>query len=441
MNNNEACAEYFRGNSAYRRCFSEFEKKWKSYGRAAGIVTLKNISEEERRAIGGILGKTFYEDTIRFPFAEFEKGLQYTKFAPVDFEQVLEAYFGRKMLTTQEQRREKEQEKTDFFETVEGYLTECAGSDSVAVSWLRKMFFEKKYGYQTVIREYGRDREQTEKLLKTVGRAIFLLENMQETEEEYPLAVFSAEVSGNPHYFDQGTTAGQLLVHGMCYAMEKDYPANAHQWRELLLSNGVAPDNISSIVHIYGLRLQVAGDWHPAYDAFCRRQEPCAVTMENLQELTAVQPTGDKVYIVENEMVFSYLLKHLEQKNVTLLCTSGQLRSAAVKLIPFLLDSGVEIYYSGDIDPDGIRIADRLWRKYGDRIHVWRMSGSDYERSLSEEVIGNISMKKLEAVENPILLETAKEIRKRKRAGYQENILKDLLEDMNKMGKNKNHKM
>lgn len=433
MNNNEACAEYFRGNSAYRRCFSEFEKKWKSYGRAAGIVTLKNTSEEERRAIGGILGKIFYEDTIRFPFAEFEKGLQCTKFAPVDFEQVLEAYFGRKMITTQERRREEEREKADFFETVEDYLTECSGSDSTAVSWLREMFYEKKYGYQTVTREYGKDREQTEKLLKTVGRALFLLENMQETEEEYPLAVFSAEVSGNPHYFDQGTTAGQLLVYGICYTTEKCYPENAHQWRELLLSNGIVPDNISSIVHIYGLRLQVAGDWHPAYDVFCRRQEPCAVTMENLQELTAVQSTGDKVYIVENEMVFSYLLKHLEQKNVTLLCTSGQLRSAAVKLIPFLLDGGAEIYYSGDIDPEGIRIADRLWRKYGERIHVWRMSEEDYEKSLSEEEIGSISMKKLETVENPVLRETAKEIRKRKRAGYQENILKDLLEDMNRI--------
>ena len=119
MNNNEACAEYFRGNSAYRRCFSEFEKKWKTYGKVTGIITLKNTSEEERRAIGGILGKTFYENTIRFPFAEFEKGLQYTKFAPVDFEQVLEAYFGRKMLTTQERQKEAERGKADFFETVE----------------------------------------------------------------------------------------------------------------------------------------------------------------------------------------------------------------------------------------------------------------------------------------------------------------------------------
>lgn len=432
MNNNEACAAYFKGNPAYRRCFLEFEKKWNSYGRAKGIIALKHTSEEERRAIGGILGKTFYEDAIRFPFAEFEKGLQCTKFAPVNFEEVLEAYFDRKMITTQKMRMEEERSRAEFFETVEGCLAECAGPDSVVVFWLREMYSKKKFGYQTVIREYGRDRERTEKLLKTVGRALILLEDIRETEEEYPLAVFSAEISGNPHYFDQGTTAGQLLVHGMCYAARTDYPENAHQWRELLLSNGIVPDNISSIVHIYGLRLQIGGDWHPAYDAFCRRQEPCAVTMENLQELTAVQPTGDRVYIVENEMVFSYLLKHLEQKNVTLLCTSGQLRSAAVKLIPFLLDSGAEIYYSGDIDPDGIRIADRLWRKYGDRIHVWRMSGGDYERSLSEEVIGNISMKKLETVANPILRETAGEVRKKKKAGYQENILTDLLEDMDR---------
>ena len=432
MNNNEACAAYFKGNPAYRRCFLEFEKKWNSYGRAKGIITLKHTSEEERRAIGGILGKTFYEDAIRFPFVEFEKGLQCTKFAPVNFEEVLEAYFDRKMITTQKMRMEEERSRAEFFETVEGCLTECAGPDSVVAFWLREMYSKKKFGYQTVIREYGRDRERTEKLLKTVGRALILLEDIRETQEEYPLAVFSAEMSDNPHYFDQGTTAGQLLVHGMCYAARTDYPENTHRWRELLLSNGIVPDNISSIVHIYGLRLQIGGDWHPAYDAFCRRQEPCAVTMENLQELTAVQPTGDRVYIVENEMVFSYLLKHLEQKNVTLLCTSGQLRSAAVKLIPFLLDSGAEIYYSGDIDPDGIRIADRLWRKYGDRIHVWRMSGGDYEKSLSEEVIGNISMKKLETVANPILRETAGEVRKKKKAGYQENILTDLLEDMDR---------
>ena len=430
MNNNEACAEYFKENPIYRRCFPELERKWKSYGRVAGNILLKNTSEEERKAIGGIIGKVFYEDPIRFSVAEFEKGLQQTKFAPVNFEEVLEAYFGRKMMTTQEKQTRDEQRKEAFFEAVEYSLAEEESEDSVAVSWLREMYSEKKHGYQLAIREYRRDSEQAAKLLKTVGKAVIKLEKIRQEEEEYPLAVFAAEISGNPHYFDQGTTVGQLLMHGLCHAMKKEYPENSHQWRDVLLSTGIVPDNISSIVHIYGLRLQTKGMWHPAYDAFCRLQEPCAVTTENLQELTAVQPMTDRVYVVENEMVFSYLLKHLEQRDVTLLCTSGQPRSAAVKLIPFLLDSGADIYYSGDIDPDGIRIADRLWKKYGNRIHIWRMSGGDYEKSLSDEEIGKTAMKKLETVENPILLETAKFVRKKKRAGYQENILKDLLEDI-----------
>ena len=114
MNNNEMCAAYFKGQTAFSRCFLEFEKKWKSYGRVAGIIILKNASEKERKAIGGIIGKTFYEDTVRFSFSEFEKGLQRTKFAPVDFEKVLEAYWGRKIISAKEKQIEEERKRQIF---------------------------------------------------------------------------------------------------------------------------------------------------------------------------------------------------------------------------------------------------------------------------------------------------------------------------------------
>lgn len=47
-------------------------------------------------------------------------------------------------------------------------------------------------------------------------------------------------------------------------------------------------------------------------------------------------------------------------------------------------------------------------------------------RNRSEQEIAGY----VENVENPVLRETAKALRKKKRAGYQENILKYLLEDM-----------
>ena len=124
-------------------------------------------------------------------------------------------------------------------------------------------------------------------------------------------------------------------------------------------------------------------------------------------------------------MVFSYLL-HRNEK-LTLLCTSGQLRAVALELIPLILNSGADIYYSGDVDPDGIGIADRLWQKFGDRIHIWRMSPEDYETGVSKEHIGNNGLAKLENVRNPLLRETAKCVREKSTAAYQENLLEELL--------------
>lgn len=53
MCSNKECADYFKSQRAYHRCFEELRKKWKSYGKAAGRITLRQTSEEERRAVGG----------------------------------------------------------------------------------------------------------------------------------------------------------------------------------------------------------------------------------------------------------------------------------------------------------------------------------------------------------------------------------------------------
>ena len=111
MNSNRECAEYFRNQKVYDRCFQELWKKWRSYGRVAGKITLKETSEQERRAITGIIGKVFYERKIQFSFAEFEAGLQRTRFAPVDMKQVLEEYFGKTADKSDGTERKREEEK------------------------------------------------------------------------------------------------------------------------------------------------------------------------------------------------------------------------------------------------------------------------------------------------------------------------------------------
>lgn len=447
--NNRECAEYFKGQKAYRRCFQELLKKWKSYGKAAGRISLKNTSEEEKKAIGGLLGKTFYEENICFSFADFEKSLQKTRYAPVEMKKVLEEYFGEELCTNRGRQETARREKQEFWERCRSYFREStetkyfaeskapvadanfAGEEnSAALSWLQALISEKKYGYHLLNREYQNNPAQAETLVRNVGQALETLKGMEQTGTESPLAVFAAEISGNPHYFDRGTGAGQLLVHGICYLKGGDLPGTAHSWRNLLQNAGVIPDNVSSMLHVYGLRLHRDNGWHPAYEAFCQLGEPCVITMENLRGITKVQAAGQKVYVVENEMVFTWLLNRVGNQKLTLLCTSGQLRAVALEVISLLLDSGADIYYSGDLDPDGLGIADRLWQRFGDHIHMWRMSEEDYEKSLSGEPIDRLGMAKLEHIRHPLLKKTAAAIRKKACAGYQENILEELLGDI-----------
>lgn len=432
MNNDRECAAYFRSRKAYERCMEELLKKWKSYGKTAGRITLKQTTEEERRAIGGIVGRAFYEETIHFSFSEFEKGLQKTRFAPVNMEKMLEAYAGKSLKTNRELQEEDQFRREKFLKTNQFYFREKAGADSLAFQWIEELLSSKKYGYSLLMREYGKDALQAEEIFRHTGRALIKLEEMETSGEELPLAVFAAELSDNPHYFDRGTAAGLLLVHAICFREKRGLPENTHEWRELLEDVGIVPDNISSQVHVCGLRLKKGESWHPAYEAFYENGEPCVVTMENLKDITEAKAIDNQVYVVENEMVFSYLTSSEKKKACTILCTSGQLRSAAVKLLDFLVKSGASVYYSGDTDPDGLGIADRLWQKFQASVHIWRMGPEDYEKSLSEEAVGRFGLAKLEQLKHPVLRETAEYIRREKKAGYQENLLEELAKDIQK---------
>lgn len=432
MNNDRECAAYFRSRKAYERCMKELLKKWKSYGKTAGRITLKQTTEEERRAIGGIVGRAFYEETIHFSFSEFEKGLQKTRFAPVNMEKMLEAYAGKSLKTNRELQEEDQFRREKFLKTNQFYFREKAGADSLAFQWIEELLSSKKYGYSLLMREYGKDALQAEEIFRHTGRALIKLEEMETSGEELPLAVFAAELSDNPHYFDRGTAAGLLLVHAICFREKRGLPENTHEWRELLEDVGIVPDNISSQVHVCGLRLKKGESWHPAYEAFYENGEPCVVTMENLKDITEAKAIDNQVYVVENEMVFSYLTSSEKKKACTILCTSGQLRSAAVKLLDFLVKSGASVYYSGDADPDGLGIADRLWQKFQASVHIWRMGPEDYEKSLSGEAVGRFGLAKLEQLKHPVLRETAEYIRREKKAGYQENLLEELAKDIQK---------
>lgn len=431
MSNNRDCAEYLKKNNGYHRCMIELEKKWRSHGRAAGKIVLSEATEDEKRSLSGIIGRRFTNSSINFSFQEFEQGLQNTKFAPINMQAVLENYFDCEMITNQKKQQNRQNEKNVFFEKILLAYVALMGDMSDAVLWIRDMQKFKKYGYHILFKEYEKDQDNAYLLIQNVGKALCKLESMREGEDKL-LAVFSAEISGTPHYFDMGKAATQLLTYAICHKNGCEYPSSAKEWRLCLAEVGIISDNIASMVHAYGLRIETEDGIHEGYDGFRKRKEPYVITGENMKHITGIRAEDKSVYVVENEMVFLYLLEHMKNQEISCLCTSGQLRVVAFQVLDLLIASGVTIYYSGDLDAEGMGIADRLWQKYGESIQLWRMDKQDYKASISKECLSERQLQSLLQLKNPQLQKVAKLLMKDKCAGYQENILELLVSDLMK---------
>ncbi|MCI8297970.1 MAG: DUF2399 domain-containing protein [Lachnospiraceae bacterium] len=193
---------------------------------------------------------------------------------------------------------------------------------------------------------------------------------------------------------------------------------------------------MSSTVIAYGIHLLVEGveetdlSLHPVYEGYCQRKEPCVLSLANLSRARKAYGDSQIIYIVENEMVFSELLERLSRYPVTLLCTSGQPRTAAYGLLELLLESGHHFYYAGDLDPEGLDIAERLWRSFPDHVQIWRMGPEDYEKAMSGERVSERRLEILKNLSHPELEKTARRLMEHKRAGYQELLLEEMARDV-----------
>lgn len=177
------------------------------------------------------------------------------------------------------------------------------------------------------------------------------------------------------------------------------------------------------------------GREHPAWAQFRQEGRFCLLTSSQLGELTATATPTGRVYLLENQMLFSSLCRrsHLHHP---LVCTSGQLKDASWQLLDLLAQTDCQFYYAGDFDPEGLSIADRLWKTYGDRVHFWRMSPQDYRQAISQKKIeGESRLRQLEQIACPALRPTAQAVLKEKRAGYQEALAEQYLEDLQNPGK------
>lgn len=419
--------QVFREEPGFIKLFTLFKEKYRSLGRIGGTVSIKGFSPMEMESIAGFLAEP--TDTLlekgKVSLLTFEKALQHTPFSNYSLIQLLEEVLQESLLTKEEANLIEQNKKTDFLESL---CSACPNG-----SWWWEWIHSKSSDTRWIWALYKQDSSDLFLKLITVFKAFQVLP----TDGKYErLPLFAQRTTGNPHFFDMDQVAGKLLLH--CFhvdQIQKGYkltviPKTTEEINDLLSQYGIMRDDLWSFVTCRGFLAECETGIHPVWKAAVEMDTVLNIPIKELIKLKKIWPAkGNKVWIVENSGVCSTIIDEVAEAPI--ICTHGQFRTASWAILDQLIESRSILYYSSDIDPEGITMAERIKERYKEQVTIWRMDKNSYEKSLSNEDISS-RLSKIETINSPELLETVRSMKTVKMAGYQEGLVNELIQDIKK---------
>ena len=333
---------------------------------------------------------------------------------------ILEEYFDHKMIWKKEMLQ-KENEKRELFFAL---LLKEIKSDLVR-EWLNDRIRERSLIYQRLQKEYKNCPDTLKVLLRSIESGITNLPVFFDKKER--LAVYAAQVTGNPHFFDSNTIAEIFLFDFISYHfhMQNGEGLSDMEYRnQQYYTAGIIRDDLSNYVTVYGIHAKDTDSiLHSGIEGFFDRKEPILLTLYTLSRLKEVY--GEKeIYILENPSVFSWLCQQYPEKSFV--CTNGQLRFSAFVLLDHLSRTS-DLFYSGDHDPEGLLIAQKLKLRYKERLTLWNYSMDLYEQNLSDVTLNERRLKQLDQIFIEELQEIKEDMKYQKKAAYQESMLENYI--------------
>lgn len=421
------CLQYFRKEGFYRLML-QLREKYRSLGHVGGTVVLNELSKAEKRDLNGFLRMDLsMKKDVRISVTKLEKLMLDTKFADISLETLLQLYFEEDLVSKKTIREQMKKQRDDYFESLYGEF-----KDTLAGAWLVEVLEQKSGVYQTLIQRYEAYPSALRVQLKHVMSAINNLPVYRGRKLRLP--VFASSITQDPHSFDEQREEFTLLLHGICYVLNRRYRVgmNAEERMQLLYDVGIQKDDISNfttVFRMYGFQEEVeCSGWR----AFADAKQPLQLSLMNLNDMTSI--AAEKyVFVVENPSVFSTLVEYCIEKNienVSLMCTYGQLRISSFIVLDLLMHTHDEFYYAGDFDPEGLQIAQGLLMRYMKSCKVWRYNKADYEKARSGKAVTSMSRNKLKAIKATELEEIKQCLLEYGDCAYQEQLLSDYCHDL-----------
>ncbi|ETI68931.1 TIGR02679 family protein [Neobacillus vireti] len=418
--------QVFRDEPGFVKLFTLFKEKYRSIGRIGGMVSLDGFSYDEVESIAGFLGQSVEAllEKGKVSLLSFEKELPLTGFAEYSLIELLEEVLGESILTKHEESGIEEEKEKRFLQELSFICPEG--------SWWWDWIESKPPDSRWIWSLYKQDAVGLMEKFITVFKAYQDLPCKENKYERLPL--FAQRTTGNPHIFDNNQLTGKLLVN--CLQVDQQLkgrrvpgmPKTTEDLNDLLGLYGLMRDDLWSFVSCRGLLAEGEMGIHPVWKAAAETDTVLNVPLKELLKIKRIWPAaGKKVWIVENSSVCSTIVD--EVADAPVICTHGQFRAASWILLELLVEAGCHLYYSGDLDPEGVSMAQRLFDRYQGHVTCWRMDVESYDKTISDEDISG-RLSKLESITAPELLEVVNVLKMRQKAGYQEGLVEQLVQDI-----------
>src|SRR6266568_9810 len=467
----------------FSRLLEKLREKYIELGRVGGQITLEDTTPGERREIASFLGKAPYRETdIKVRLVDVDRALRQSGFA-CELPDLLNAFFhGKPLVTRPQQRAMRAIHEADFRAALASIAIELP-EDSRGRHWL----LQGQHGQNWLFSHYRNEpAEEQERQFNMVRYVVSALDQLPSSRSPERLALFAQRISGDPHTFDPDRAEGRLFRHALIDLVSLSdgaSPLERVPLTDLFANAGLLVDTISSNVAVFNLAGAIyhKGILDPLPQAAGERV--LLLPLRQLLEWQSAQPATADIYVFENPQVFEEVIAGLTRSNSgktlpTLVCTSGWPSTAAIMLLDQLLapqvsqqapqqgfdlpgleqapqqddrkgilvpqtrfpyytspaqvqETANQLYYSGDFDLAGLKIATYLVERYPGRCHLWRFDSESYVKALHDKAVPANSAD-LAALSNmpEIFAPLVAVMQEKGKWAYQEGITRLLLEDV-----------
>lgn len=419
----EEVIEYFKNNNGYLRLLKEIKNKYVSYGEMKGNVFIINPTKEERQALSGLMKKDYSKNkTITINIMKLQNQLQNTRFSGVDLKDIINTYFKEEIITNKDSKKKYQEELEEFFEKI---LEQ--NKEKYVYKYLKEIIEHKNHIYYNLKKYYNKDKDSLEKALRDACTGINHL-----PKENVRIPVFASNTINSPHGYDKKNLCGKIFIMLLSYIHNIPVPKRSEDLSELYYKNHLLVDDVSNMVLCRNIEGFVKDGCleHKGLKGFKEYNEPIYLTIYNLSNISYINQKNknNRVLVTENPAVFMEIVEKCKRKDFPLVCTYGQVKLAGIILLDLLVHAGYILYYSGDLDPEGIQIADKLKQRYGESLEFIGFDVKTYLRNISSMQVNETRIHKLKNISSKELLEICNCLKKNRRVAYEEENIQSLID-------------